>query len=255
MPRVKKSPKKASDVAETTGEKKGRGRPKKSPDTKEEARPSYKQMVKSAVDILNEKNGSSKIAIMKYITANFKVEKGDKKVVVAIRKMVENGELVHTNSKNSGAAGSVQLPSKMSDYKKGKVGAAKVKKSPKKAPNYKPPPKKLPKIPIAENSSDEAQATSLDSDSSPVATKTPSPKKAKTAPAAEDTTGVKKGRGRPKKDSKGKDGPKKDSKGRGRPKKNPDVEAEASTSSEKPESTGDTAEQPTKKRGRPKKTQ
>merc|ERR1712004_781184 len=92
---------------------------------------------------LNEKGGSSKQAIVKYIQTNYKVgEKASNQVKLSLRKMAAKKEVVHASSKSVGASGSFKLPAKEPAAKKpkspkkkvaAKKTAATAKKSPKKA--------------------------------------------------------------------------------------------------------------------------
>jgi len=105
--------------------------------------PTYKSMIKKAIKDLNEKGGSSKQAIVKYIQTHYKVgEKASNQVKLSLRKMAAKKEVVHASSKSVGASGSFKLPAKEPAAKKpkspkkkvaAKKPAAAAKKSPKKA--------------------------------------------------------------------------------------------------------------------------
>ena len=112
---------------------------------------------------LNEKGGSSKAAIMKYINANYKVdEKAANHVKVALRRMLNKKELVHASSKSHGASGSFKLPAKES---------AATKPAKKTSPKKKSPAKKA------------AAAAAAPAVAKPAEKKAASPKKAKKSPA------------------------------------------------------------------------
>ena len=95
--------------------------------------PPYKIMVKEAVTKLNEKSGSSRAAIVKYINANYKVgDQSNLHVRMALRTLVVNQELVHASSTTRGASGSFKLPPKVNTVKT-PAAPSKVRKSTKKA--------------------------------------------------------------------------------------------------------------------------
>lgn len=82
---------------------------------KASAHPKYADMIKKAVEALKERGGSSRQAIQKYVTANFKV--GDDKVSaahlkLALKRGVESGLLKRV--KGVGASGSFRLAEKVS---------------------------------------------------------------------------------------------------------------------------------------------
>ena len=107
--------------------------------------PPYKSMIKKAVSTLNEKGGSSRAAIVKYVSSNYKV--GDKvavQVKMALKRMILNKELVHASSKTHGASGSFKLPAKEPKAKKATVEKS-AKKSPAKKSAAKPKTTKSPK--------------------------------------------------------------------------------------------------------------
>ena len=166
---------------------------KKSPKAKAVvAHPLYSKMVIMAVEALEERGGSSKKAILKYIMKNFDVTNAENKVnsrvKVALRAAVDNNKLTVKEAKGRGAnakgmTGSfklVQKKTKADKPKKPKVkAAAKKAKSPKKTTT----PKKSPKAKKVAKSPKKA---------------TKSPKKATKSPKKA-TKSPKKGRGRPKK--------------------------------------------------------
>uniref|UniRef100_A0A1I7XMJ0 H15 domain-containing protein n=1 Tax=Heterorhabditis bacteriophora TaxID=37862 RepID=A0A1I7XMJ0_HETBA len=76
--------------------------------------PTYSAMIKKAITTLNEKGGTSKIAILKYICQNYKVGDNLTKVNahlrLAIKREVASGTLKQV--KGTGAAGSFKLGEK-----------------------------------------------------------------------------------------------------------------------------------------------
>ena len=95
--------------------------------------PKYSEMVAAAIASLKERSGSSRQAILKYVSANFKV--GDNvttHVKIALKRGVAGGALKQV--KGTGASGSFKLAEKQKAPKK-KPAAKKpaAKKTPKKA--------------------------------------------------------------------------------------------------------------------------
>ncbi|XP_033734055.1 histone H1-beta, late embryonic-like [Pecten maximus] len=95
------------------------------------AHPTYAAMVASAIGALKERGGSSKIAIAKYINANYKVgndsTKVNSRVKIALKSCVKKGSLKQV--KGTGASGSFKLGEKKpTAEKKPKVAAKKVNK-------------------------------------------------------------------------------------------------------------------------------
>ena len=117
--------------------------------------PPFGEMVAKAIVALADKKGSSKIAIKKYILANFKVEdnkKSNTSLNLALKKGVAGGKLV-TAKGHAGTfkAAKVEKPKKAVKKSPKKVAAKKVvKKSPKKVAAKKPvAAKKTPKKVVA----------------------------------------------------------------------------------------------------------
>ncbi|XP_075255887.1 histone H1-like [Convolutriloba macropyga] len=107
--------------------------------------PTYSAMIKKAVKYLNEKGGSSKIAIEKYINANYKLSGNVSNLVkMALRRMTAKKELVHASSKSTGASGSFKLPAKEPAVK---PSPKKKAASPKTKTPASPKPKKAPAAP------------------------------------------------------------------------------------------------------------
>lgn len=89
-------------------------KPAKPKSTKPKAPPShpkYTEMIASAIKSLNQKGGSSKAAIMKYITANYKVGDNSPRINGNIKYALRQGVLKHTfaQTKGVGASGSFKL--------------------------------------------------------------------------------------------------------------------------------------------------
>ena len=123
-------------AAAPVAEKKAAG--KKAAKKAPAAHPKYSEMVAAAVGALKERSGSSRQAILKYVTANYKVGDGaNTHVKLALKRGVAGGALKQV--KGTGASGSFKLAEKPKPAKKAKKPAAKkpaakkAKKSPKKA--------------------------------------------------------------------------------------------------------------------------
>ncbi|EDV28312.1 Histone H1.0 [Trichoplax sp. H2] len=105
------------------------------------AHPKYIEMISAAIRALNERSGSSRQAISKWITANYKISEtsASTHIKLALKRGVTSGTLIHT--KGLGASGSFKLVKKVEKPKKKKV----VKKKPaakKPAKKTKPKTKK-----------------------------------------------------------------------------------------------------------------
>ena len=127
--------------------------------------PKYSEMIAAAIVALKERTGSSRVAILKYIKANYKV--GDNAATCvknALKKGVVAGAL--TQVKGVGSNGSFKVVKKTEPKK------AKKPKTPKKKPAAKKTPKKAAKKPAAKKPAAKK----------PAAKKTP--KKAAKKPAA-----------------------------------------------------------------------
>ena len=163
------------------------------------AHPPYGEMVAKAIVGLADKKGSSKVAIKKYILANFKVE--DTKATntqlnLALKRGVAGGKLV-TAKGHAGTfkAAKVEKPKKVAKKSPKKAAAKKpaAKKTPKKAAAKKPAAKKSPakkaakkpaakKSPAKKAAKPKAAAAKKPAAKKPAAKKTP--KKAVKKPAA-----------------------------------------------------------------------
>jgi histone H1/5 len=163
--------------------------------------PKYSDMIATALNSLKERSGSSRQAILKYITANYKV--GDNAATInahlklALKSGVKSGAI--KQSKGTGASGSFKVgEAKKAAKKAAKPKAAKPKKaiSPKKKAGAKKPsakkaakPKKSAKKPAAKKAKSPKKAKTAKKAKSPKpkkAAKSPKkqqkkPKKAKTA--------------------------------------------------------------------------
>ena len=145
---------------------------KKKPAAKPAEHPKYVEMITAAIAALNDRKGSSRQAISKYIKGNYKVgDNSDVHLKIALKRAVATGVL--NQVKGTGASGSFKLsekakakPKKKPAAKKPaakKPAAKKVKKTPKKktpkkakktptkaaAAKKKPAAKKAAKKPVA----------------------------------------------------------------------------------------------------------
>jgi len=108
------------------------------------AHPKYNEMISKAIDALGDRKGSSRQAILKFISANFKVgDSANVHLKLALKRMVKSGELKHV--KGSGASGSFKLAEKP----KAPAKKPAKKATPKKKPAAKRTPKKAAKKPAA----------------------------------------------------------------------------------------------------------
>ena len=173
--------------------------PKKT--TGETAHPPFTAMIKKAVKELNEKGGSSKTAIMKYLNANYKVEgkSADTYVRSALRKMVAKNELVHASVKTHGASGSFKLPGKEPVAKKTAKKTSPKKKSPsplkKSAKKAAAPKIETPVEPQVETPAQVSPPKKVEKSPAPALSKKLVKSPAKVAPKSP----AKRGRGRPSK--------------------------------------------------------
>jgi histone H1/5 len=104
--------------------------------------PKYSEMIAAAIVALKERSGSSRQAILKYVSANYKVsEHASTHLKLALKRGVASGQLKQV--KGSGASGSFKVAEKAKPAKK----AAKKKPAAK-----KPAAKKTPKKPAAKKS-------------------------------------------------------------------------------------------------------
>ena len=99
--------------------------------------PKYSEMVVAAITALKERNGSSRIAIFKYISANYQVGDVDKKINKSLKLTLHNGvdSGLLKQTKGSGANGSFKVAKqekKVIVKKSTPVTKTIVKKTPKK---------------------------------------------------------------------------------------------------------------------------
>ena len=138
--------------------------------------PKYGEMIAAAIGSLKERTGSSRQAIVKYITANYKVGDGaNTHVKLALKRGVQAGALKQV--KGTGASGSFKLADKVKVDKK-----TKAKKPAAKKPAAKKAKKPAAKKPAAKKSTPKQakQATPKKAAKKPaVAAKKPAAKNAK----------------------------------------------------------------------------
>ena len=139
--------------------------------------PKYVDMIAAAIESLKERSGSSRQAIVKYVSANYKVgDSANTHVKLALKRGVTSGVLKQV--KGAGASGSFKLAEKPKKVVKKKPAAKKAakkpaaKKTPKKA--AKKTPKKAAKKPAAKKATPKKKP----------AAKKPAAKKAKKAKKA-----------------------------------------------------------------------
>ena len=103
--------------------------------------PKYIDMIVAAIAALKERNGSSRQAILKYVSANYKVGTNvGAHLKLALKRGVTTGALVQT--KGTGASGSFKAAKKAAEPKKVKKPAAAKKPAAKKPAAKKPAAKK-----------------------------------------------------------------------------------------------------------------
>lgn len=153
--------------------------PKKKPAPKKPAdHPKYIEMIVAAVNVLKERNGSSRQAIVKYIRANYKVgDNAEVHVKMALKRGVASGTL--SQPKGTGASGSFKVVKKAEPKKK--KPAAK-KPAAKKSPAKKPAAKKAKK-----SATPKKKAAAKKKPSSAKKAKKPAKKAAAKKPAAKKT--------------------------------------------------------------------
>ena len=148
---------------------------KKSAPAKPADHPKYSEMIMAAIAALKERTGSSRQAITKYITSNYKVkDNADTHIKAALRKGVKDGKLNQT--KGTGASGSFKI---VKQAEKPKVKKP-VKKKP--APKKKVAKKAAPKKKVA--SKKPAKKAAKKATKKPAAKKPAAKKPAAKKPAA-----------------------------------------------------------------------
>ena len=109
--------------------------------------PKYSEMITAAIAALKERTGSSRQAIVKYISANYKVgDSAGTHVKLALKRGVASGQLKQV--KGAGASGSFKNVEKAKPKPK-KPAAKKPTKKAAKKPAAKKPAKKVAKKPAA----------------------------------------------------------------------------------------------------------
>lgn len=110
-------------------------KPKKTPE-----HPKYSDMITAALEALNDRSGSSRQALIKYIVANYKIEesKASNQLRLALKRLVSSGTLKQV--KGAGASGSFKL-AKGDEIKPAvtNIKAPKVPQEPKKTVTKKAP--------------------------------------------------------------------------------------------------------------------
>ena len=122
--------------------------------------PKYSDMIAAAITALKERTGSSRQAIVKYISANYKVgDSAGTHVKLALKRGVASGALKQV--KGAGASGSFKNAEKPKPKAKKpaakKPAAKKVKKAAAKKPAAKKTPKKAAKKPAAKKTPKKAK--------------------------------------------------------------------------------------------------
>ena len=154
-------------MGESTPQKKVAAKPKKPAE-----HPKYIDMIKAAIGALKERTGSSRQAISKYISANYKVgDNSDVHLKMALKRGVASGALVQ--AKGTGASGSFKLAKVVAPKKKPAAKKPAKKPAAKKPAAKKPAAKKTPKKTAAKKKSTPKKAA-----------KKPAAKKAAKKPAA-----------------------------------------------------------------------
>lgn len=145
---------------------------KKKP-SKPAAHPTYVEMISAAICALKERGGSSKQAILKYITAHYKVGDGaNVHLKQALRKGVASG--VFKQPKGKGASGSFKLAEKPKKAKK--------PKTPKKKKAAKKPAKKAAKKKTTKKSKAKPKKAAAKKPAAKKAAKKPAKKAGKKTP-------------------------------------------------------------------------
>ena len=146
--------------------------------------PKYIEMIAAAITALKERTGSSRQAIVKYITANYKV--GDSAAIhvkMALKRGVAAGALKQV--KGTGASGSFKNAEKPKAPKKPKAAKKPAPKKPAAKKAKKPAPKKKP---AAKKAAPKKKATPK---KKPAAKKPAAKKPAKKVPAKKPKTAKK----------------------------------------------------------------
>ncbi len=168
--------------------------------------PPYESMISEAVKALDDKKGSSRQAIIKYIKNTHRLEQAnvETRIKLALKRMAGKGVLTHT--RGSGASGSFRVPADSSKAAKGKKKTTK-KSTPKKV---KKPPVSSKKAAKAKSPKTKKPAAKTESKKKPAAKKSkkPAAKKPKVSPKKasakpKKAVAAKQKKGSPKKGKKG----------------------------------------------------
>ncbi len=148
--------------------------------------PKYSEMITAAIATLEERNGSSRQGICKYIKGNYPVgEQAETHVKTSLRKMVDNGDLLQTTG--TGVSGSFKLNKAKLQAEK-KLEKAQAKKSEDLKENDKPAAKKS--LVLVAEKTDKKPAISIKRAATKVEleadTKKPATKKSKTESSRSD---------------------------------------------------------------------
>merc|ERR1712141_719619 len=145
-----KSPAKKSPAKKSPAKKRSPSKKRRSSSKKPAAHPTYKEMIKGAIMALKSRGGSSRQAIAKYISANYKVGSNiNAPLRQAMRKAIASGMLIasekHSNTfRLAPEAKKAPAAAKKKKTLKKKVAAKKPKKTVKKKKKTTPKKAKKP---------------------------------------------------------------------------------------------------------------
>ena len=166
-----------SPVKKKPAAKKAAAKPKAS-------HPKYNEMICAAIGSLKERTGSSRQAISKYVSANYKVgDNSGSHLKQALKRCVSQGVLKQV--KGTGASGSFKLSEKPKKVTKKKKAVAKkpaAKKTPRKKPAAKKAKKPAAKKPAAKKAPAPKKKAAAKKVKKPVAKKPAAKKAAKKTP-------------------------------------------------------------------------
>ena len=168
---------------------------KKAAPKKPAEHPKYIDMITAAISALKERNGSSRQAIVKYISANYKVgDNANVHVKLALKRGVASGALAQP--KGTGASGSFKVVKKAEPKKKPAAKKPAAKKPAAKKPAAKKTSKSTPKKKTAKKSTPKKKTAAK---KKPASAKKPAAKKAAKKPAAKKPAAKKPAKKTPKK--------------------------------------------------------
>ena len=157
--------------------------------------PKYIEMIVAAITALKERNGSSRQAIVKYISANYKVgDNANVHIKMALKRGVTGGAL--SQPKGTGASGSFKVVKKTEPKKK---AAPKKKPAAKKPAAKKPAKKSTPKKKPAAKKTKSTPKKKTAAKKKPSSAKKPAAKKTAKKPAAKKPAAKKPAKKTPKK--------------------------------------------------------